>query len=178
MATRFCQFTQAEFEDFLGVKPDGKPQQKGGFHRINVHRTAEAVYSKFLSKDLCLRIYSTLYGGIAREKGSDAIRLGIVWRPALEEQRKWEESGLLKVDYANPTKPLWPRLIRISDKKVLRTTNWRKSLGERLNNIEDIMPPTCTCNCPCVWIVPTQPSHKWEPFWGCMWGRVCPKANK
>lgn len=172
--SRFCQFTQKEFETFLKVGPDGKPLEKGGFYRSNhfpVHNTAELVYAKKIHPELSLRIYSTLEGGVARPKGTDAIRILVVWRPSEEEQRRWEREGLAIVDPRAPNKPIWPKIVG-RDTFVLRVQGWRENLAKRLAACDEMIPPPHTCGCPTVWRTPH--GNAKSPFWGCVWGRNCP----
>lgn len=160
----FCRFTQAEFEEFLGVAPNGQPVNNSGWHRLNLG-TLEAVYGKRVHPELTLRIYSTLEGGYARDNGSDAIRVVVFWRPPQKAREAFQAKGLIAADR-------WPLKVG-GGTKVLRVQGWRDNLGKRLEAYREILPPTCRCGAPTVWRTPKK-GAKWEPFWGCVWGRACP----
>lgn len=160
---QFYQFTQKEFEEFLGVRPDGYPVEKGGFHRMVLPGTIEVVYGKRVHPELTLRIYSTIQDGSAREKGADAIRIGIFWRPSPEVMAQW-------------TGKSWP--IRVGgDTKVLRVKGWKENLHKRLSAYEDLMPGKCSCGAPTVYRKPKK-SQTWKAFWGCVWAKQCPAQQK
>lgn len=168
---RYCRFSQLDFEEFLGVQPDGKPLEKGGFYRIPVPGTIELVYAKKVGPDLSLRIYSTIEGGFARTKDSDAIRVAIVWRPTEDEQARMLRDGVIDKD----TK--WPMPVG-GETKVLRVQTWRDNLGERLANYDQIMPPRCDCGCPKVYRKPKKrKGQTWSAFWGCVLYKRCPVKN-
>jgi hypothetical protein len=169
MASQFCRFSQKEFEDFLGVRPDGKPHVKGGWHRLSLPGVYEVVYGKLVSSVLTLRIYSTLEGGFAREIGSDAIRVCVAWRPSEVDQKRF---AFLATQRQQSHYPVWPMLVG-HEFKVLRVQNWRDNLQKRLIAYQEILPESCVCGCPKVYRVPRRGSN-WSPFWGCVWGRNCP----
>lgn len=165
---KFYRFTKAEMDEFLGVTPEGKPLEKGGFHRIQIPGTVELVYAKLVHPELSLRIYSTIENGYARDNGSDAIRLGIYWRPSEEDQRRLLSLGLVAKGF--------PMKVG-SDTKVLRVQGWRDNLRKRLDRLTEIMPGECRCGAPTVLRTPKNGAN-WKPFMGCVWGRSCPATNK
>lgn len=165
----FDRFSQRDFEDFLGVKPDGKPVEKGGFHRIPIPGINEVVYSKKVSHDLSMRVYSTIEMGFARDKDSDAIRVTIFWKPSDEEVALMVQDGVI----SNPAKDI-PMMVG-GEAKVLRVPTWRANLDAKLAAYEDIMPPRCRCGCPKVLKKPKKrKGQSWEPFWGCVLYKRCP----
>jgi len=166
----FYQFTQEEFEQFLGVGSDAKPVRKGGFHLLPLQGTRELVYGKRIHPEMSLRIYSTIEHGVARERGSDAIRIRIVWLPPPDKQEIWKRNGLARPDPRYPDRPIFPKFVGGS-KRVHRVRGWSANLSERLAHYDEIMPPTCVCGCPMVWRTPS----KRKPFWGCVWMWNCPK---
>lgn len=164
----FDRFSQRQFEEFLGVQPDGKPVNPGGFYRIPVPGTLELVYGKKVGPDLTLRIYSTIEGGFAREKAKDAIRVTIFWKPSEQEQELMLRDGVIDANAS------WPVKVG-GETKVLRVPTWRKNLGERLEHYEEILPPRCQCGCPKVYRTPKKSKGQtWEPFWGCVLYKKCP----
>jgi hypothetical protein len=177
MPARFCRFTRQEFEDFLRVGPDGKPLEKGGFFLTPVYGTVELVYSKIIHRDangyadMSLRIYSTIEGGLAREKGADALRLRYAWRPSPAEQTHWEKLGLARPNSVGQS-PVWPK--NVGDIiRVFRTTNWRDNLGKQIEHASLSLPKPCACGCPTMLMTPPK-GKTWEPFWTCVWKRDCP----
>ena len=168
----FDKFSQKAFEDFLEVKEDGTPLNKGGFHRMKVPGTVELVYGKRVAPDLTLRIYSTIENGFAREKAKDAIRVTIFWKPSEAEIQLMLKDQVIRED----TK--WPLKVG-GESKVLRVPTWKKNLRERLNHYEEIMPPRCECGCPQVYRNPKKSKGQtWKPFWGCVLGKLCPGKLK
>ncbi len=174
--SRFCRFSQSEFEEFLGVGSDGKPLPGSNWHRIRVPGTIEAVYGRRIHPELSLRIYSTLERGFARDLGSDAIRICVAWRPQEREQAMWIAKGLTRVDPRYPDRPAFPMIVG-GETRVHRVDGWRNNLTKRLEAYEELIPPPCPhCGCPTVWRTPAK-GQTWQPFWGCVWSRGCPGKN-
>lgn len=120
--SKYEQFSQKDFEDFLGVNSKGKPKPNAvwRFHRMELEGTNELVYGLRVGKNLTLRVYSTIEGGVARNCGSDAIRCVLFWR---NKEGKSKIIGM--------------------QKKVLRVKNWRDNLKSRIDNWEDMKGPNC-----------------------------------
>lgn len=142
----YTQITQAEMENFLAVGEDGKPLEKGGFHRISVVGTKELVYAKIVASNTSLRIYSSLVGGAARGNGEDAIRVTVFWR-------------------SNETDT--PRMIGTS-KRVHRVLGWKANLTARINDWKEGIGEPCLCGAPTVW-------RSKAKFFGCCLFPNCPK---
>lgn len=129
--------SQVEMEQFLDVGRDGKPQFSddylfqnlfpNGFYRLPVEGTYETVYATRVKDSLTLRIYSTIQNGQSREKGADAIRLTLWYRPS---------------------KDVPPKLVG-TQKKLLRVESWRDNLSKRFDEWETMVGPSCpVCGCP------------------------------
>jgi hypothetical protein len=159
MAAQFTKFSKNEFEQYLGVDSNtGKPLPNGmGFYRIKVDGTWEYVYSKLVDTELniSLRIMSTVsqQTGMARDKGEDAIRVLLFWRPD-----------------AN-SKPIPIGM----GKSVKRTQNWRQNLDERLAMWDDMLGPHCKCGAPTVRKLRRSDN---QPFFGCVKWPNCPAEKE
>lgn len=141
MAT-FTRIEQAEFERFLGIGNDGKPLGDTGWYRIQLPGTRELVYSRLVRPDLSQRIYSSIEpGGVSRDKGSDAIRVVLVWR-----QTQLHE----------------PRIIGV-ERRVHRVLGWRHNLQTRLLDWQSQFGPQC----PCCAAPTVERTSKRGKFFGC-----------
>ena len=118
----FVNVSRQEMADFL------IPQ---GFREIKIPNTVEIVFAKRVHQDnfeLSLRIYTGINPtGVSRGVGEDAIRVCLFIR----------NDGLIT---------------KLSgDKRVNRTTNWRKNLQLRLDRWLENMPAhRCSCGMPMI----------------------------
>lgn len=138
MAATFQNISRDEMETFLAPK---------GFTQIFLTGVIELVYAKIVynkNYKCSLRVFTGINpSGESREVGKDAIRVEAYYR-------------------TNPT----DEPVRIGgSKRVNRTTNWRKSLNERINSWETMLGPVCDkCKAP---MVERENSKTKEKFWGC-----------
>ena len=130
-------------------------------------KTWEMVYGKRVymqgsPRQLTLRIYTTIdpETGIAREKGSDAIRVALFWREILTDSSGNESAA--------------PSKLIGGDTKCLRVESWASNLGGRLEHWPDLIGPECPrCERPMV-----QRDGKHGAFWGCTgWRKDGPSCN-
>ncbi len=131
----YVRITEGEMDKFLAPK---------GFRPLDVGGTKEKVYGKRVDRNgipLSLRVYSSIWNGSARDKGSDAIRV---------ELFKWDavRGGPVHVGHG---------------KRVLRIDTWRKNLGKRINDVESMIGPTCP-SCGDMMVLRNGSNGK---FWGC-----------
>lgn len=125
-----------EISDFLS---------KQGFQEVRVPGTHERVMSKFVDKNLCLRVYTSVEGESSRGVGEDAIRTVLVVRI----------NGDVKVIGA--------------DRRVHRVSGWRKNLQDRLDRWREQLGPACPkCRAATV-----RKRSRRGPFWGCCKYPVC-----
>ena len=105
----FYNIPKAEMEEFL---------QEQGFMEVLIPGTIELVYGKRISQDdlqLTLRVYTGIGpGGHSRDKGKDAIRVGLYLRT---------KDG--------------QRIVRLGgSKRVHRVKGWKENLQKRLDTWE------------------------------------------
>lgn len=131
----YVRITESEMDEFL------KPK---GFRPLNVNGTKEKVYGKRVDREsipLSLRVYSSIWNGTARDKGSDAIRV---------ELFKWDSDRGKPVHVGH-------------GKRVHRIDTWRKNLGKRILDIGSMFGPLCP-NCGDMMVLRSGSNGK---FWGC-----------
>ncbi len=110
-----------------------------GFQEINIPGTKERVYSKFVTKTVCLRVYTSIGGESSRDTGEDAIRTVLVTKV----------NDVVKIIGG--------------DKRVHRVEGWRNNLQNRLDRWQEQLGPACPkCQSPTI----RRRSRK-GPFWGC-----------
>ena len=115
------------------------------FVEINLPGTKERVYSRFVDRGLCQRVYTSIVGESSRGVGEDAIRVVLVTKLA---------NGEVKIVGA--------------DRRVHRVAGWRDNLQQRLDGWREQVGPACpACGCPTV-LKKTK-----RPFWGCCRYPVC-----
>lgn len=116
-----------------------------GFQEIQVKGTKERVYSKFVDKGVCLRVYTSIVGESSRGTGEDAIRTVLVTKVGTD--------------------------IKIigGDRRVHRVEGWRNNLQNRLDGWRDQLGPACP---KCQGATVRRRSRK-GPFWGCCKYPVC-----
>ena len=112
-----------------------------GFKEVKIDGTREIVYGKIMSKNLCLRVYTSVAYGESRGCGSDAIRVCLVYRKA--------DGSIVGVG---------------SDTKVYRIETWKKNLMKRLEKWDALKSPDCPL-CASPMRVKRGP---WNDFWGCI----------
>jgi hypothetical protein len=129
--SRYVEIKEGEMRAFLDAK---------GFTEIKLPDTKEIVYGKIVAPSICLRVYTTIEGGVSRESGDDAIRFVLVRR---------NQANQVKVIGVN--------------KKVLRTRNWRSNMTNRIDGWNEMLGPTCH-KCGNFMV---QRSGRNGDFWGC-----------
>ncbi len=110
-----------------------------GFQEIQIPGTRERVYSKFVDKGLCLRVYTSVEGESSRGVGEDAIRTVLVTKVG----------GAVKIVGG--------------DKRVHRVEGWRKNLQDRLDRWREQLGPAC----PKCQAATVRRRSRRGPFWGC-----------
>ena len=108
---RYVQIEEKEMRDFLSSQ---------GFSEVKLNRTKELVMGKIIAPNTCLRCYTTIQSGVAREKGKDAIRFAVV--------RKKEDGNIIFIGGTT---------------KVLRTNNWKSNMLNRIENAGELIGPKC-----------------------------------
>ncbi len=116
-----------------------------GFQEVQVPGTKERVYSKFVDKGVCLRVYTSIVGESSRGTGEDAIRT------------------ILVTKVCNDVKIIG------GDRRVHRVEGWRNNLQNRLDGWRDQLGPACP---KCQGATVRRRSRK-GPFWGCCKYPVC-----
>ena len=109
---KYHQITASEMDTFL--------VDQGFLLLPNIPGVTEKVYSKIILRNLCLRIYTSIQNGRARQVGTDAIRVCLVSRK--------KEGGIY---------------ILYTAKRVNRITNWQVNLQERIDSYKNHVPPKC-----------------------------------
>lgn len=127
-----------EMKDFL------VPQ---GFQEVQVPGTKERVYSKVVdkSRQVCLRVYTSIVGESSRGVGEDAIRTVLVAKV----------NGEVKVIGG--------------DRRVHRVEGWRANLQNRLDGWPEQFGPACP---KCQGLTVRRRSAR-GPFWGCCKYPIC-----
>ena len=116
--------------------------------------TLEAVYGRrvFLQgsqKNLTLRIYTTIDAYGARDKGEDAIRVVLFYRPI-------EVEGGIEVGRR--------AMLIGGERKCLRVLGWKANIQKRIDKWPEMVGPECPkCGSPTV-----ERDGKRGPFWGCV----------
>lgn len=131
----YTRITEGEMDEFLEQK---------GFHSLDLEGVKEKVYGKRVDRNgtpLTLRVYSTIKNGMARDKGSDAIRV---------ELFKWDPKRGEAVHVGH-------------GKRVHRIDTWRKNLGSRIKDVESLIGPSCP-DCGDMMVLRSSRHGK---FWGC-----------
>ena len=105
---RFEQITKQQFETFLKRRPETWSLAPWANAGELVYRSASFAPD---DDDLSLYCYSTIdkNTGVARKKGSDAIRLVVVYKDDVH--------------------------LKYGEKKTLRINTWRKNLSKKITNI-------------------------------------------
>ena len=85
--------------------------QPHGFKPIHLPHVSEIIYSMFIDKDVCIRVYTGIVGNNSRRAGSDAIRVVTVKRYSNGEIR-----------------PIMGGISRVN-----RTEGWRDNLQRRIS---------------------------------------------
>ncbi len=131
----YVRTNEREMDEFLEPK---------GFRPLNVEGTKEKVYGKRVDRRgtaLSLRVYSSIWNGTARDKGSDAIRV---------ELFKWDSDRDEPVHVGH-------------GKRVHRIETWRKNLAKRINDVESMLGPACP-SCGDMMVLRNGSNGE---FWGC-----------
>jgi hypothetical protein len=116
-----------------------------GFQEVNVPGTKERVYSKFVDKGVCLRVYTSIVGESSRGTSEDAIRTVLVTKVGADVK------------------------IIGADRRVHRVEGWRANLQNRLDGWREQLGPACP---KCQGATVRRQSRK-GPFWGCCKYPVC-----
>lgn len=136
--SKYVQIPENEMVDFLNAQ---------GFSEVPVAGTHEMVFSKLLAKGqypVCMRIYSSIVRGAARDCGEDAIRVCLVTKIKDDEKETVRGFG--------------------HSKRVYRVLGWKKNLQERIDKWEGLQSPACpACSAPMV-----ARKGKNGEFWGCL----------
>lgn len=123
--------SEAEMAEFLRAR---------GFAPVQLPGTKELVYGLRVGADLCVRVYTSIVGGVSRANGCDAIRVAVV--------RRLEDGSVKGVG---------------CDRRVHRVEGWRVNLAERLERWREQLGPECpTCG-----TLMVQRRSKRGLFWGC-----------
>ena len=141
MAATYTPISQREMEEVLLPL---------GFEQIKLPGTMELVYAKRVDingNSLSLRVNTAIDpSGLSRDVGSDAIRVGVIYRAG----NAWE--GKTNLKYPPQTVEIFPitRMVGKKEIRVHRTQNWRKSLAKRIANLMERIdcPPCSHCGCP------------------------------
>lgn len=137
--SKYVNINETEMVDFLTSQ---------GFVEVPVAGTHEMVFSKLLEKGkfpVCMRIYSSIVRGAARDCGEDAIRVCLVTK-FLDENEKEAVRGFGH------------------SKRVYRVEGWKKNLQQRIDAWEGLQSPPCPhCAAPMV-----ARKGKHGEFWGCL----------
>lgn len=115
----YVNISRAEMKSFLGDL---------GFKEVELKGVKEMVLGKIVAKNLCLRVYTGIVGDASRDKGKDAIRVGVFYRRP--------DETIVKVAGA---------------KRVHRVEGWKNNLSKRIDAWKDQMFPLCDkCKMPSV----------------------------
>lgn len=132
------EVTSREMHEFLSTR---------GFAEVKMPGTKEIVYSKFVdkSRNICLRVLTSIVGETSRGTGEDAIRTVLVTKVGQDVK------------------------IIGCDKRVHRVEGWRANLQKRLDGWAEQLGPACP-KCEAATI---QRRSRRGLFWGCCRYPVC-----
>lgn len=137
--SKYQPINETEMVDFLTAQ---------GFSEIPTPAHQEMVFSKLLVKGqypICLRVYTSVVRGEARDCGEDAIRVCLVTKTK-DKDDKEAVRGFGK------------------SKRVYRVEGWKKNLQSRIDQWEGMQSPPCPqCSAPMV-----ARKGKNGEFWGCL----------
>lgn len=126
----FVAITENEMDSFMKEK---------GFQPVPLEGVREKVYGKIVAKDICLRIYSSIVSGEARDVGTDAIRAVLASR---------QPTGIKVVG---------------ASRRVNRTKNWKTNLTQRIESWFEMIGPAC----PKCGSATVERKGAYGTFWGC-----------
>lgn len=126
----FVAITEQEMDSFMTDK---------GFRPVSLEGVREKVYGKVVAPDVCLRVYSSIVAGEARDVGKDAIRAVLASRQA---------TGIKVIG---------------GSRRVNRTKNWRDNLTKRIEAWMEMMGPAC----PKCGGATVERNGAYGDFWGC-----------
>jgi len=137
--SKYVPIPENEMVEFLSAQ---------GFSEIPTPPNQEMVFSKLLVKGqypICLRVYTSVVRGEARDCGEDAIRVCLVTKVKDKDQKE-AVRGFGK------------------SKRVYRVEGWKKNLQSRIDQWEGMQSPPCPqCSAPMV-----SRKGKNGEFWGCL----------
>lgn len=136
---RYTKITREQFENFLKRRPERWAPVSPARVREKVYRTAQFAPDH---DDLSLWCYSTIdkQTGVARKKGSDAIRLVAVFNDNVH--------------------------LEYGEKKTLRIQTWQKNLSKKITNIINRGAEGIRF-CPKCGDVMVKREGRYGEFWGC-----------
>ena len=121
-----------------------------GFSQISLEGVNEEVWGE-REGPLSVRVFTTIEGEASRVKGSDSIRVALVWRDP----------------YTKTVVPVG------RSKRVHRVAGWKANLDQRLNEWKSLLGQPCPkCGCPTVIRRVGKGENRGRRFWGCAsWAR-------
>lgn len=132
--SKYTAIPEQEMKQFLAGQ---------GFSEIKLPNCREMVMAKIVRKGvypICLRVYTSVTQGEARDVGEDAIRVALV--------TKDDQAGILGVGHS---------------RRVYRVEGWKDNLQNRLDKWEENLGPVCP---KCGGWMALRKGKNGE-FWGC-----------